>query len=127
MPKTRQQKEKIVQDLVNKLKESKSLVLSNYHGMTVPEVQDLKKKLKEQDGDFSVVKNSLFKLALKEAGFEDAEDKVFDGPVAVSFSNDEEPHFEQFAESPRKSTSSWLNQASAPSFSNKVIIRSETS
>lgn len=89
MPKSRKQKEQIVKDLADKLKESKSLVLSNYQGMTVAEVQELKKKLKAQDGDFSVVKNSLFKLALKEAGIKDAEDKLFEGPVAVSFSKDE--------------------------------------
>lgn len=89
MPKSRTQKEQIINDLVKKLKENKSLVLSNYQGMTVPEVQSLKKKLKDQEGDFSVVKNSLFKLALKEAGFKDAEKKLFEGPVAVSFSKDE--------------------------------------
>lgn len=90
MPKSRKQKEAIVKDLVEKLQKSKALVLANYQGMMVKETQALKKKLKEQQGDFSVVKNKLFKKALEEAKLPGADFKDFTLPIAVSFSAKDE-------------------------------------
>ncbi|MBU1167526.1 50S ribosomal protein L10 [Patescibacteria group bacterium] len=89
MPKSRKQKEEAVQRLVDKINSSKSLVLSNYQGMTVAEVQELKKRMIEQEGSFNVVKNALLKIALKESEIEGADFTDYAGPIAVTFAKDE--------------------------------------
>ncbi len=90
MAKTRKQKEEIVKNLTDKLNKSKSLVFSNYHGLAVSEVQELKSQAKEEDVDYNVVKNSLFKLALKDSNFKDIKIKDFAGPRAIAFGYQDE-------------------------------------
>lgn len=89
MAKTRAQKEQIVTELAELLSEGKSFVLSDYSGMSVSEVQDLRKKMKDQDGEFMVVKNKLFKLALEKAGLS-LENFDFTGPIALTVSRADE-------------------------------------
>ena len=65
------------------LGEYKNMVFANYQGMTVLEVQGLKKQLREAKAEYKVVKNTFFKIALKETGFENFDEKVFHNPLAV--------------------------------------------
>lgn len=90
MAKSRKQKEEIVEKLAAELKETKSFVFSDYRGMSVKEVQDLRKNLKGKDGQFAVVKNSLFKIALEKAGIDPAAFNDVTGPIALSTSNADE-------------------------------------
>ena len=61
----RQKKEKIVQKLTDKIQKANSLVFTNYQGMTHKQLEELKKRLKEVDAEFSVTKNTLLKLDRK--------------------------------------------------------------
>ncbi|MBU1119473.1 50S ribosomal protein L10 [Patescibacteria group bacterium] len=90
MAKSRKQKEALVQELTDVLKESKAYVLSDYRGMTVSDVQDLRKRMKEKSGTFMVVKNSLFKIAAKNAGLDEEFYKNLVGPVALTVSSEDE-------------------------------------
>lgn len=90
MAKSRQQKEEIVEKLVITLKETKAFVLSDYQGMSVKDVQGLRKNLKEKDGEFTVVKNKLFKIALEKADIDPAGFGTFSGPIALSTSKSDE-------------------------------------
>ena len=90
MSKTRKQKENSVKDLTDKLNKSKSMVFVDYHGLTVNEVQELKSQGKEQDVDYSVVKNSLFKIALKNSDLKGIKLEDFSGPRAVAFGYEDE-------------------------------------
>lgn len=82
MPKTRQQKEQDVTDLVDKLKRTKGAVITDYHGLTVRDTESLRSKLREQGMDFEVVKNTLFKRAADEAGI--TLEQVT-GPAGIAF------------------------------------------
>lgn len=86
MPKTRSQKEEILKELTENVAKSRSLVFADYKGMTMSQLQALRHQLDELSAEFSVTKNNLLKIALKENGFKVDDDAVFEGPVATLFS-----------------------------------------
>ncbi|MBA4390505.1 MAG: 50S ribosomal protein L10 [Syntrophus sp. (in: bacteria)] len=78
----RQKKEKVVQELGSKLRELKYLFLAEYSGMTVAQITRLRRELRNVDTEFTVIKNSLLKIASKGTKAEALQDK-FDGPNAI--------------------------------------------
>ncbi|RPI58821.1 MAG: 50S ribosomal protein L10 [Chloroflexi bacterium] len=82
---SREKKEKMVADYVDKMSRSQVLILADYRGLTVANMTELRQRLREQNGGFHVIKNSLFALALQESGVEVPPDRL-DGPLAVGFS-----------------------------------------
>jgi large subunit ribosomal protein L10 len=89
MAKTRQQKEESVNSLVNKIKESKSVVFANFQGLKVSESEELRGKCREQNVEYLASKKTLVKKALEESGFE-VDTKVFEGGVAAVFGVEDE-------------------------------------
>ncbi|MBM2820933.1 MAG: ribosomal protein large subunit ribosomal protein [Candidatus Berkelbacteria bacterium] len=79
---TRAQKEELVSEIIDGLKNAKTVVLVNYQGLKVKEIWDLKKKLREQGIGFQIIKNTLFKIALKKENIE-VSDSLLDQPVAL--------------------------------------------
>ena len=90
MPKTRDQKEQAVQQFVEKINSSKAVVFTDYKGMTMKQLSDLRDSLSEQNAQFIVTKNTLLKIALKQSGKVDSESAVFEGPIATLFAYDDE-------------------------------------
>lgn len=85
----RADKEQLVDGMISQLEAAKTVVLVNYQGLKVNEIRNLKKKLKEEGIEFQVVKNTLFKIALKQKGI-DFSEGILDQPVAVIWGiNDE--------------------------------------
>jgi large subunit ribosomal protein L10 len=80
----RAQKEAKVKELADELSSVPAAVLAGYRGLTVQEAAELRPALDEVDTRFSVVKNSLVKLAAEQAGVADLV-KLIDGPTAVAF------------------------------------------
>lgn len=83
MPKTRKEKEKIVQDLAQDLNKAKSLVFTDYQGLTVNDIQELRDKIQEKEGDYKVIKNSLFQKALNKSELKGIETGELKGPLAL--------------------------------------------
>ncbi|MFA6492993.1 MAG: 50S ribosomal protein L10 [Patescibacteria group bacterium] len=79
---TRDQKEQLISKMSDGLEKSKTVLLVNYQGLKVKEIQELKKKLKEQGIGFQIIKNSLLKIALKKANLS-IEEGLLDQPVAI--------------------------------------------
>src|SRR5690242_2407798 len=77
-------KEKIVAELVERLKRTDTLFVTDYRGLSVTEIDDLRTKLIEAGARFSVVKNTLTRRAAQEAGNE-ALLAMLDGPTAIAF------------------------------------------
>lgn len=90
MPKTRAQKETTVQEFSDKLKTSKSLVFADYQGLTMSQLSDLRNQLRDIDAEFTVTKNNLIQIALKDAGMEIKNEEFLSGPVATLFAYDDE-------------------------------------
>ncbi len=87
---SREKKERVVEDLADKLSRSKGLIMTEYRGLTADEMNELRNKLRESETGFHVVKNSLVKLAMEQAGLPWAE-SLFDGPTAIGFCYEEVP------------------------------------
>ena len=73
-----------VKALEEKLKASGNLVVTNYQGLSTPELNDLRAKLKPLKAEYVVVKNTLTRIALKNIGLEEFA-KHFTGPTAMAF------------------------------------------
>jgi large subunit ribosomal protein L10 len=80
-------KEQVVADLVERLRGSDTLILADYRGLSVSELDDVRTKLLEHGARFSVVKNTLTKRAAAEAGLESLT-ALLDGPTAIAFVGD---------------------------------------
>ena len=80
----RQDKEQIVKELADRLKSSHNLLVADYRGLTMPEIDELRTKMLESGARFSVVKNTLTRRAAEEAGVKELLDLI-DGPTAIAF------------------------------------------
>ena len=60
------------------------MILADYRGLTVANITQLRQNLREVDGSFHVVKNTLFERALQEAGMPVPTEQM-DGPLAIGF------------------------------------------
>jgi large subunit ribosomal protein L10 len=78
------QKEAKVREIAEQLSSAEAAVLAGYRGLTVHEAAELRAALAEVDARFAVVKNSLTRLAVKEAGLEGLDDLI-DGPTAIAY------------------------------------------
>ena len=86
---TRVQKEQLVEKITGQLEQSKAVLLVNFTGLKVKEQRDLKKKLREQGITFEVIKNTMFKIALKNTKIE-VDEKFLDQPIALIWSANDE-------------------------------------
>src|SRR5262245_45775935 len=78
------EKERVVSELTERLKASSTLIVADYRGLTMPQIDDLRTKLLEHGARFSVVKNTLTRRAAEEAGT-DALLALLEGPTAIAF------------------------------------------
>ena len=82
-----EQKGQIVSEIKEKLDNAKSVVLFDYRGLTVSEVNELRRALKEAGASYKVYKNTLMVRALNDSNKE--LENYLAGPSAISFSDDE--------------------------------------
>ena len=61
-----EQKAEVVSEIKSKFENAKSVVVFDYRGLSVAEVTELRKKLKETNSDYKVYKNTLTRRALKD-------------------------------------------------------------
>ncbi len=80
----RQDKERIVAELAERLRTSQNLLVADYRGLTMSEIDELRTKLLETGARFQVVKNTLTRRAAEEAGISALLDLV-EGPTAIAF------------------------------------------
>jgi large subunit ribosomal protein L10 len=74
-----------VEEIVDAFNESTGAVLTEYRGLTVKQLQELRRSL-GGNAEYAVVKNTLTKIAAKEAGVEGFDD-LLNGPTAIAFIN----------------------------------------
>ena len=80
-----EKKQAIIDEISDKVKSSASVVLFEYHGLTVAETNELRRKLRETGSDFKVYKNTLAMRALNDLKIDLGE---LDGPKAMAFGAD---------------------------------------
>jgi len=80
----RSEKERVVSELADRLRSAQTLMVADYRGLSMPEIEELRSRLLEAGARFTVVKNTLTKLAAESAGTEKVLDLI-DGPTAIAF------------------------------------------
>jgi large subunit ribosomal protein L10 len=85
----REKKVAAVADLKDRMSRARVIILSDYRGMTVAEMTVLRRKVRESGSQVLVVKNTLARLAAREAGIEDL-DPLLKGPTAIAFGYEDE-------------------------------------
>ena len=80
----REQKEQVVDELTQRLKAAETLLVADYRGLTMPQIDELRTRLIESGARFTVVKNTLTRRAAEAAGA-DALLALLDGPSAIAF------------------------------------------
>jgi len=81
-------KQATVAELREELSRAKTMIVSEYRGLTVKEIADIRRNLRRQDVTYRVVKNRLMKIAAAD-GVGDALDPLLTGPTAIAFGQDE--------------------------------------
>ena len=80
----KEDKEKVVADLTERLRSFETLLVADYRGLTMPQIDDLRTKLLEHGARFAVVKNTLTRRAAEAAGT-DTLLALLEGPTAIAF------------------------------------------
>ena len=78
------QKERIVEQLAQRLRDSETLIVADYRGLTMPQIDELRGRLLDAGARFTVVKNTLTRRAAEAAGKEDVL-QLIEGPTAIAF------------------------------------------
>jgi len=79
----KQRKQKLVSQYIEMLQQARGFIVTEYRGMTVNQLDDLRAKLRENNAKFTITKNTLLKVALQELGMTVPED-LLKGPVALA-------------------------------------------
>jgi large subunit ribosomal protein L10 len=82
-----EQKKQLVEELSSKLRSSACTVVTDYRGLSVAQVTELRKQLREANVEFKVIKNTLIRRATAEAELSEL-DNIISGPTALAFSED---------------------------------------
>ena len=74
----------VVARLTTQFGETSTMFVADYRGLDMPEITELRSRLRDADAQFSVVKNTLARRAAKDAGLDEVAE-LFTGPTAVAF------------------------------------------
>jgi large subunit ribosomal protein L10 len=78
------EKERVVEQLAERLRSTDTLMVADYRGLTMPEIDELRSRLLEAGARFTVVKNTLTKRAAEQAGTTSVLELI-EGPTAIAF------------------------------------------
>ena len=81
------QKKLYVEEMSNQFDKSEAVIVTHYQGLTVTQLDDLRKKMREHGIIFKITKNRITKLALEKTRCKDLSN-LFTGPTAVALSED---------------------------------------
>lgn len=84
MSTVRSEKEAVVAEVRGKLESSSAVIITEYRGLTVANLATLRGQLRGIGAEYRVYKNTLARLAAREAGIEGL-DELFIGPIAIAF------------------------------------------
>jgi large subunit ribosomal protein L10 len=87
---SRERKEELLAQYEEDMQKSRAVILTEYRGLNTPDMERLREIVRDANGGYSVIKLTLFKLALEQAGYPVPEE-LLDGPVAVGFCYEEIP------------------------------------
>jgi large subunit ribosomal protein L10 len=83
-----EEKKKVVQDIADRLSRAKAVIITDYRGLNVAEVTELRRRLREAGIEYKVLKNTLTRRAAEQVNLQGL-DEFLTGPNALAFSYDD--------------------------------------
>ena len=83
---TKKAKEKMLEEVTAELKKAELVIISDYRGLNVKAINDLRGKLRNEQCRYKITKNTMNRLACRQAGVESLE-PLFEGPTAIAYSS----------------------------------------
>tara|TARA_Y100001958_G_scaffold143215_1_gene120042 strand:- start:234 stop:752 length:519 start_codon:yes stop_codon:yes gene_type:complete len=83
----KEQKKNYITEMTSKFENSKAVMVTHYQGLTMPQLDELRSKMREHGIVFKITKNRITKLALEKTKCKDLAN-LFNGPTAVAFGED---------------------------------------
>ncbi len=80
-------KSETVKEISDKAKKSSTIIVCEYRGLTVAQIQEVRRALRKEGAEMNVYKNSLVERAVDELGYNELND-ILKGPNAIVFSED---------------------------------------
>ena len=84
---TKEQKKVYIDEMSKQFENSKAVMVTHYQGLTMPQIDELRSKMREHGIIFKITKNRITKLALEKTRCKDLAG-LFNGPTAVAFGED---------------------------------------
>ena len=84
---TKEQKKVYIDEMSKQFENSKAVMVTHYQGLTMPQIDELRSKMREHGIIFKITKNRITKLALEKTRCKDLAN-LFTGPTAVAFGED---------------------------------------
>ena len=83
----KEQKKNYITDMASQFENSKAVMITHYQGLTMPQLDELRAKMRDHGIVFKITKNRITKLALEKTKCKGLSD-LFSGPTAVAFGED---------------------------------------
>ena len=83
----KEQKKQYINDMTTQFDKTEAVIVTHYQGLTVNQLDDLRKKMREHGIKFKITNNRITKLALEKTKCKELSD-LFSGPTAVALSKD---------------------------------------
>lgn len=83
---TKKMKEKMLEEITEDLKQAELVIVTDYRGLNVKNINSLRGKLRSEKCRYRITKNTMNRLACRQAGFEQLE-SLFEGPTAIAYSS----------------------------------------
>ena len=83
----KEQKKTYITEMINQFENSKAIMVTHYQGLTMPQLDELRSKMREHGIIFKITKNRITKLALEKTKCKNLSN-LFTGPTAVAFGED---------------------------------------
>ena len=83
-----EEKKQVVEDIKQKLEAASLVICADYRGLNVQQATELRNQLRVPGVEYRVLKNTMFRFALEQAGYQDIVEHI-NGPNAVIFSNED--------------------------------------
>lgn len=86
----KEKKAEVLKELIENMKEAKSVIFADFQGLSVKDMKNLRKEMKTKGVTYKVAKKTLISIAAKEAGFPEIPNELLAGPVGAAFSMEDE-------------------------------------
>ena len=84
---SKEKKQVYIKEMTSQFDKSEAVIVAHYQGLTVKQLDELRKKMREHGIQFKITKNRITKLALEKTRCKELS-KLFTGPTAVAFGED---------------------------------------